>query len=214
MNTHSREVDLAVLTVLAGALFLCQAGLHTFAAAAPQTQTSNAAPESHSPLCAFVKKIVAAAPNEFAELKGEEDTVNGAVKDHTLFKGTLLPGPSSECTLLTRRKDGSNLLPPVYFCALGAPRTLADAKPVYEKDVAELRACFSKWKFTEKREGNELDRKEVWILSTQQPGLKLNLTLSDWGISLDPNSSEFRNPGVVVSLEVTDTAPAPGSARR
>ncbi|MBZ5703414.1 MAG: hypothetical protein LAN84_16395 [Acidobacteriia bacterium] len=182
--------------------------MHPLAASAPQAPKPGAAQGSDLSLCTFVKKIVAAAPGEFAELKGQEDTIGGAIKDHTLFQGTLLPGPSAECTLFIRRKDGSQILPPLYFCALGSPRPLADAKPLYEKDVAELRACFPSWPFTEKREGNESDRKEVWTLSTQQPGIRLNLTLSDWGIGLDPNSPDFRKPGVVVSLEVTDTAPA------
>ena len=189
-----------------------QAGAPQATAKPPQASKPAMAPAPDPPFCVFVKKIVAAAPGEFAQLKGQEDTLLGTVKDHTLFQGTLLPDPSSECTLFIRRKDGSKLLPPLYFCALVGPLTLADAKSDYEKDVAELRACLPQWQFTEKREGNESDRKEVWTLSTQPPGIKLELTLSDWGMVLDPSSPDFRKPGVVVSLKVTDTAPALNAA--
>ena len=68
-----------MLPILGGATLLCQAGWRAFAAATPQAQKQDAARKPDPPFCIFVRKVVAAAPSEFAEFKGEEDTINGAV---------------------------------------------------------------------------------------------------------------------------------------
>jgi hypothetical protein len=198
----------ALLPLLACAVLLGQAGLRAFAGAAPQAQKPAVVPGSESPFCSFVRKVVAAAPGEFAEFKGEEDTLNGAVTDHTIFKGTLVPDSTSDCSLFIRHKEDEKVIPPTYYCVLGPFRTVADATPVYEKDAAELRACFPEWQFTEKRGADKSAPTEVHTFSTRQPGMKIVFTLNDMGLSPSQGSPNSSQSGAVLSLQMTATAPA------
>jgi len=163
-----------------------------------------AAPAADSPFLAFMKKVLAAAPEEFAALKGEEDTTIS--KEHTSFQGTLIPEADSKCMLHTRR--GEELQgPPLYACQLHPPQTFDDAKLVYEKAAAELRAAFPNWKIEEKKTGDESKRQESWTLTAKQPGFTVLLNLYDWGNLSDALSGKpSGKPGVIVSLDVTDTA--------
>jgi len=201
MNIGLRKAALLSSLIVAGACTVLYAG----ASAAQITGKAAKAPDT--PFCAFVKKVIAAAPGEFAGLKGEEAELGK--KNHDMFKGTLTPGADSECRLHTRR--GEHLeLKPLYSCQLGPARTLDDAKPVYEKAAAELRAGFPKWKFEEKKEGDESKREESWTLSTEQAGFTVELNLFDWGNLGDLLSGKpSGKPGVLVTLAVTDTAPVP-----
>jgi len=197
MNIGLRKAALLSSLIVAGVGMVLYAG-------ASAAQTAGAAAET--PLCAFVKKAIAAAPDEFNALKGEEDSTLGK-DNHDMFKGTLTPDADSKCTLYARR--GKNMeLTPDYSCQLGPSLTLQDAKPVYEKAAAELRAAFPKWKFEEKREGDESKREESWTLTAKQPGFTVELNLADWGLLADLLSGKpSGQPGVMVNLKVTDTLP-------
>lgn len=197
MNIGLRNAALPISLIVAGACTVLYAG-----ASAAQS----AGKAADAPLITFVKKVIAAAPGEFAGLKGEEDTTLGK-DNHNMFKGTLAPGADSKCTLYVRR--GKNMeLTPDYNCHLGPTQTLQDAKPVYEKAAAELRAAFPKWKFKEERTGDESKREENWTLTAEQPGFTVELNLADWGLLADLLSGKpSGTPGVMVDLKVTDTLP-------
>ena len=166
---------------------------------------------SKSAMCAFVEKVVTAAPGEFNSFKGAQDPLLplGPGEKSTIFKGTLEAGPNTECKLYVRR--GSEMeLPPLYSCHLTPFTTLSDSKPVYEKAVAELRACFPNGNFEEQRKGDESKREEFWHLKLVQPGFEMRLELADIGRLADMfNRQPSGKPGVLVSLDITDTAPAP-----
>jgi hypothetical protein len=197
MNIGLRNAALPISLIVAGACTVLYAG-----ASAAQS----AGKAADAPLITFVKKVIAAAPGEFAGLKGEEDTTLGK-DNHNMFKGTLAPDGDSKCTLHTRRGDKMEN-PPLYSCQLGPSLTLGDAKPVYEKTAAELRAGFPNWKFEEKKEGDESKREESWTLSAEQAGFTVKLNLYDWGNLADMlNGKPSGEPGVMVHLEVTDTLP-------
>jgi len=200
MRRNSAGIALVMGIMLAGAGTLLSAG-----AGGPQT-TGKAAPPADTPLYAFVKKVIAAAPDEFAALKGEEDTLLGKDK-HIMFHGTLAPDGDSKCMLHTRRGDKMEN-PPLYSCQLGPAQTLDGAKPVYEKAAAELHAAFPKWKFKEEKTGDESKREESWTLTAEQAGFTVKLNLFDWGNLADLlNGKPSGDPGVMVHLEVSDTAP-------
>jgi len=164
-----------------------------------------AAPAADTPLLAFMKKVLAAAPDEFAAFRGEEDTTLGK-ENHNMFKGTLVPDSDSSCTLHTRRGEELEN-PPLYTCQLKRPQTFGEAKLVYENAAAELRAAFPHWKIEEKKKGDESKREESWTLTAKQPGFTVRLNLYDWGNLSDMLSGKpSGKPGVIVSLDVTDTA--------
>ncbi|MBZ5701828.1 MAG: hypothetical protein LAN84_08270 [Acidobacteriia bacterium] len=201
MNIALRKAALPISLLVAGVCTVMYAG-----ASAPQTAGQAAPAARNTPLCAFVKKVIAAAPEEFAPLQGEEDTLLGKDK-HNMFHGTLALDADSQCTLHTRR--GAQMEnPPLYSCQLGPYRMLPDAKPVYEKAAAELRAAFPKWKFVEKKEGEESKREESWKLTAEQAGFTAELSLYDWGNLAEMVSGESSGrPGVMVLLDVSDTLP-------
>ncbi|MBZ5527148.1 MAG: hypothetical protein LAN71_04490 [Acidobacteriia bacterium] len=200
MRRNAAGIVAALLAMLAGAATLLFAG-----AGGPQT-AGKAAPATDTPLIAFVKKVIAAVPGEFAALKGEEDTLLGK-DNHNMFHGTLAPDADSKCTLHTRRGDKMEN-PPLYSCQLGPSRNLQDSKPVYEEAAAELRAAFPKWKFKEKKTGDESKREESWTLTAEQAGFTVELNLYDWGNLADLLSGKpSGKPGVMVNLQVTDTLP-------
>ena len=200
MRRNSAGIALVMVVMLAGAGTLLFAG-----AGGPQT-AGNATAAADTPFIAFVKKVIATAPDEFAALKGEEDTLLGKDK-HIMFHGTLAPDGDSKCMLHTRRGDRMENTP-LYSCQLGPSLTLQDAKPVYEKAAAELRAGFPNWKFAEKKEGDESKREESWTLTAEQAGFTVELNLYDWGNLADLLSRKpSGKPGVMVELKVTDTAP-------
>ena len=186
------------------ALLAC-ASTRLFAGTNGLQAAGRAALAENTPLSAFVKKVIAAAPDEFALLKGSEDELGKT--NHEMFKGTLTPDALSACTLHTRRGRKMEL-PPLYSCRLGPSRTLADATPVYEKATADLRAAFPNWKFAEKKTGDESKREESWTLTAEQPGFTVKLNLFDWGRVADIfNKTPSSEPGVSVDLSVTDTLP-------
>jgi len=205
MKRIAAGIAVAMLVMLTGAGTLLVAG-----AGEPQT-TVQARAAADTPLIAFVKKVLAAAPGEFIALKGKEDTTLGE-KDHDMFKGTLAPAADSECMLYTRRGDNMEN-PPLYSCNLGPAQTMQNAKLLYEKTAAELRAAFPEWKFKEEKTGNEAKRKVSWKLTTQQPGFSLELDLDQW-TDFDNLVNELRKeakttakPDVNVGLRVTDALP-------
>lgn len=170
----------------------------------PQT-AGKSAPPADTPLIAFVKKVIAAAPGDFAAIQGNKDE-SEAGSTMGLFFGKVTPDADSKCTLFPRYSADR---PPVYSCKLGGRRTLQNAKPVYENAAAELRAEFPDWKFVEKRIGDESKRMESWQLYGQQAGFYLRLTLMDMGyIEAMGDEEALRKPGVQVALSVTPkTAP-------
>jgi len=200
MNIGLRNAALPISLIVAGACTVLYAG------ASASQSAGKAAKAADTPLTAFMKKVIAAAPGEFAGLKGEEDTTLGKDK-HNTYKGTLTPDANSECKLYTRR--GTKMEnPPLYSCRLGPSLTLQDAKPVYEKAAAELRAGFPNWKFEEKKKGDESKREESWTLSAEQADFTVELTLYDWGHLADLlNGKPSGEPGVMVHMDVTDTLP-------
>jgi hypothetical protein len=199
MRRNAARIAVVMLVMLAGAGATLAAG-----AGAAQT-AGQSAPPAETPFIAFVKKVLAAAPGEFSPLKGAEDDTLG--KDHTMFHGTLTPDAATTCKLFTRRGNKMEN-PPLYSCNLASSLALTDAKPVYEKAAADLRAAFPNWKFREEKSGDESKREEAWSLTAVQPGFTVALSLSDFGLLADLLSGKSSgNPGVFVTLDVTDTLP-------
>ncbi|MBZ5528899.1 MAG: hypothetical protein LAN71_13485 [Acidobacteriia bacterium] len=128
--------------------------------------------------------------------------------DHTIFKGTLAPDVYSDCDLFIRHKENEKVIPSTYYCVLGPYNTVADATLAYEKDMAELRACFPEWQFTEKNGAGGSDPTEVLVFSTRQPGFTMVFTLSDMRINSKPDEADSGKPRAVLSLRVTGTVPA------
>jgi len=210
MKSSPVRIALATIAMLAGAhtMLHAQTAKPAHRKSTPEKKTESA---PQTPFCAFVKKLVAAAPEEFNSFKGEQDTVLPVTPGEkpTIFKGTQSPDSDTVCTLYLRRGKKDEI-PPGYTCQLGPLRTLPDSKPVYENAAAELRACFPNGTFEEHREGEESKREEVWELSLQQPGFEVKLDLSDIGLIAELVSRQpSGKPGVDVELSVTDTAPAP-----
>jgi hypothetical protein len=196
-------------TGIAAVIFGLLAGASTLLCAstgAPQA-AGKPAPAADTPFIAFVKKVIAAAPGDFATIQGKKDE-SAAGQVMGLFLGKVTPDAESECLLFPRNGDKMEN-PPHYSCKLGGRRTLQNAKPVFENAVAELRAAFPDWKFAEKRNGDESKRTESWQLYGQQAGFSLRLTLLDMGyITAMGDEEALRKPGVEVALSVTPkTAP-------
>jgi hypothetical protein len=200
MRRNAAGIAIAMLVMLGGA------GTLLYAEAGGPQSPDKTAPPVDTPLIAFVKKAVAAAPGEFAALKGEEDTTLGK-DNHDMFKGTLAADADSKCTLFIRRGKRMELSPD-YNCQLGPTQTLQNAKPVYEKAAAELRAAFPKWKFKEEKAGDESKREEAWSLTAEQPGFTVELSLYDAGLLAELLSGKTSGqPGVLVELKLSDTLP-------
>ncbi|MBZ5527149.1 MAG: hypothetical protein LAN71_04495 [Acidobacteriia bacterium] len=170
-------------------------------AAAMAQQTK--APAADTPFSAFVKKLVAAAPGKLTSFRGAE-TENGK-EHHDKYQGTLTPDADTPCTLETWHMRGGRETPYSYDCDLGPRQNFEEARAVYEKTAAELRASFPQWEFKEKRLGNAAKRDEVWDLRAEQPGFAVGLNLKDDGALEDALSGKpSGKPGVVVQFWVVN----------
>lgn len=188
----------AVLTLCPGAGTLTAAG---------QT-VDKKAEATATPLCAFARKLAAAAGNnELMRFKGEE--TSEAKESHDEYTGTLVPEKESHCKLQTHRRRDGREIALSYGCVLGPRRIFAEATPIYERGAAELRACFPDWKFDEKRFDIENKGNKSGSLTTEQRGYELRWTLFDEGAMEDALEGKISGkPGVEVALTVFRMEPA------
>ena len=167
--------------------------------------SATAADTASRPLCDFVQKVLAARGSEFSTLKGEAQ--NPAVFKNEVFHGTLLPSPGTECTLFVRAKVGSAELEPKYSCTLAKARNFATAKPMFDRAVADLRACFAQANFDQSFDGDGRDPSDAidWTLTANGPGYRLELQMSNM-ISLIAGQlgQGLGDPEVEISIDVTD----------
>jgi len=196
MRKNMAGIAAVLLGVLAGAgTLLCAS------TGAPQT-AAKTAPAADTPFAAFVKKVVAGAPGNLASLKGAE-TEDGK-KHHDEYQGTVTPDADTPCRLSTQHMRDGREVPWLYDCNLGPRRSFEEAKPVYEKAAAELRASFPQWKFEESRLGDEAKRTELWDLHAERPGFTLRLEMRDHGAMEEWTSGQASGkPGVVVEFSVS-----------
>jgi hypothetical protein len=164
---------------------------------------SASAEAQDSALCAFVKRVLVDRPSEFSNLKGPRDESTGS---QTIFKGTAVPDGTTKCNLYVRRKSGSRILEPVYWCTkygLG----IQDAKALYTQYANELRSCFAGATITE-----ELPRAShrtltwKWMARTTEYAAELEVSDAEYIMQ----SLAERKPleqKMTVSVKVLDLSP-------
>ncbi len=165
---------------------------------------------AETPFCTFVKKVIAAAPTEFAECKGEEVPF-GELFDHSQFKGRLTLDKDMECKLIIRHTEQVPTqaepmeIQPQYICEFMPRRKFDLARPVYETAATDLRKCFPTLNFKEKKDGDEF-----WSMGADGPGFNLSLTLVALNPPRDPKPATPGQGIWGVILYIVDTAPAKG----
>ena len=171
--------------------------------------TAAAAESANRPLCDFVQKVLEARTTEFNTLKGEAR--NPRVFNNQVFWGTLLPGPGTECTLFIRTKVGRAELNPKYSCAIGSATDFAAANRLFQRNVADLRACYGQARFMNDYEGDGNDPTEPvnWNVTLDGPDFRLELQMSNRvalvAQAMGQGSSGM--PEITIELDVTDTSP-------
>src|SRR5690349_8326512 len=101
-----------------------------------------------TPLCRYLEKVFAEAPNDFEAFKGAETSTKGT------FVGTYKLDSSSDCKL-TRIDNGNS--PSEYRCTVGQAKYFFNAgRSAYDLSRENLRACLFGWVFQEKRRGGEM----------------------------------------------------------
>jgi len=168
---------------------------------------ASAAENANRPLCDFLQKVLAARGSEFSTLKGEAQ--NPAVFKNEVFHGTLLPPSGGECTLFVRSKVGSAELEPKYSCKIAAAPNFATAKPLFDRAVADLRACFAQANFDQSFDGDGRDPSDAidWTLTANGPGYRLELQMSNMiGLIAGQLGQGLGDPEVAITIDVTDTS--------
>jgi hypothetical protein len=167
-----------------------------------------AADNANRPLCDFVQKVLAARGSEFSTLKGEAQ--NPAVFKNEVFHGTMLPSPGAECTLFVRAKVGRAELEPKYSCTLAKAPNFATAKPMFDRAVADLRACFAQANFDQSFDGDGRDPSDSidWTLTANGPGYRLELQMSNMIALIAGQLGQGigGDPEVAITIDVTDTS--------
>nr|ALS92358.1 MetaGeneMark_Unknown Function [uncultured bacterium] len=180
-----------------------------FAASLLACGTAAAAENADRPLCDFVKKVLAAKVTEFNTLKGEAR--NPRVFHNEVFWGTLLPAQGSECTLFIRTKVGRAELDPKYSCTLGSANDFAAANRMFQRNVADLRACYGQARFMDDYDGDGRDPTEPvsWNVILEGPDFRLELQMSNQvalvAQTMGQGSTDM--PQIEITLDVTDTSP-------
>ena len=183
--------------------------LSFFAASLIACGTAAAAENADRPLCDFVKKVLAAKVSEFNTLKGEAR--NPRVFNNEVFWGTLLPSQGSECTLFIRTKVGRAELDPKYSCTLGQAADFAAANRMFQRNVADLRACYGQARFMDDYDGDGRDPTEPvnWNMTLEGPDFRLELQMSNQvalvAQTMGQGSTDM--PQIEITLDVTDTSP-------
>jgi hypothetical protein len=180
-----------------------------FAASLLACGTAAAAENADRPLCDFVKKVLAAKVTEFNTLKGEAR--NPRVFHNEVFWGTLLPAQGSECTLFIRTKVGRAELDPKYSCTLGSAADFAAANRMFQRNVADLRACYGQARFMDDYDGDGRDPTEPvnWNVVLEGPDFRLELQMSNQValVAQTMGQSSTGMPQIEITLDVTDTSP-------
>ena len=171
--------------------------------------TAAAAEGADRPLCDFVQKVLAAKVTEFNTLKGEAR--NPRVFKNELFRGTLLPSAGSECTLFIRTKVGRAELDPKYSCTIGTATDFAAANRLFQRNVADLRACYGQARFMDDYDGDGRDPTEPvnWNVMLEGADFRLELQMSNQValVAQAMGQSPTDMPEITITLDVTDTSP-------
>ena len=171
--------------------------------------TAAAAESANRPLCEFVQKVLAAKVTEFNTLKGEAR--NPRVFKNEVFWGTLLPASGGECTLFIRTKVGRAELDPKYSCSIGSATDFAAANRLFQRNVADLRACYGQARFMDDYDGDGRDPTEPvnWNVTLEGPDFRLELQMSNRvalvAQAMGQGSADM--PEITIELDVTDTSP-------
>ena len=180
-----------------------------FAASLIACGTAAAAETANRPLCDFVQKVLAAKVTEFNTLKGEAR--NPRVFHNEVFWGTLLPATGSECTLFIRTKVGRAELDPKYSCTLGSAADFAAANRMFQRNVADLRACYGQARFMDDYDGDGRDPTEPvnWNVTLEGPDFRLELQMSNQValVAQAMGQGAPDMPQIEITLDVTDTSP-------
>ena len=180
-----------------------------FAASLIACGTAAAAESADRPLCDFVQKVLAAKATEFNTLKGEAR--NPRVFKNEVFWGTLLPASGAECTLFIRTKVGRAELDPKYSCSIGSATDFAAANRLFQRNVADLRACYGQARFMDDYDGDGRDPTEPvnWNVMLEGPDFRLELQMSNQvalvAQAMGQGSPDM--PEITITLDVTDTSP-------
>jgi hypothetical protein len=159
-------------------------------------------------LCDFVMGVLEAKTAGFEPLKGEAQ--NPAVFHYEVFHGAVLPNPSANCTLFLKTRAGRVTLPPRYSCTIAQADEFADANRIFQRALAELKACLPRAAFGTMYDGDGRDLNDTfdWIASTDQPGYRIALEMSN-GLSAAAAALSQNNPNaprIAIDLDVTDTS--------
>lgn len=169
--------------------------------------TAAAAESAERPLCDFVQKVLAAKVTEFNTLKGEAR--NPRVFKNEVFWGTLLPSAGSECTLFIRTKVGRAELDPKYSCTLGSATDFTAANRLFQRNVADLRACYGQARYMDDYDGDGRDPREPvsWNVTLEGPDFRLELQMSNRVALVAQAMGSPDMPEITIELDVTDTSP-------
>jgi hypothetical protein len=183
------------------------AGLRPIVLAAAVAMSGPAAASGTS-LCDFVMGVLEAKSAGFEPLKGEAQ--NPAVFHYEVFHGAVLPNGNAICTLFLKTRAGRVTLPARYSCTIAQADEFADANRLFQRALAELKACLPRAAFGTKYDGDGRDPDGIfdWTAEADQPGYKLTLEMSN-GLQAaaaalaqnDPNA-----PRIAIDLDVTDTS--------
>lgn len=170
--------------------------------------SSSAMAAQDASLCDFVMGVLEAKSAGFEPLKGEAQ--NPAVFHYEVFHGAVLPNPNALCTLFLKTQAGRVTLPPRYSCTIAQANEFADANRIFQRALAELKACLPRAAFATMYDGDGKDPDDTfdWIAGSDQPGYKITLEMSN-GLAAaaaalsqnDPNA-----PRIAIDLDVTDTS--------
>lgn len=176
------------------------------AAVIANTAAAHAASASPSDLCVFLNQVVAARAGEFLSLKGEPDTRVEA--KYYRFHGTLASKPADDCTVSPRHEThdvGVAVAPSYYECVIASGAGFDALEAGYTAGLADIKACYPRWRYSERRLGERGDRTEDWELVGEGPRLQLRMVFFDHDV--------FRR-GDVPDLKLTVSVTGVGPARK
>jgi hypothetical protein len=156
-------------------------------------------------LCDFLKKTIAAAPDEFQSYSRDATADSGGLKH---IKGALPSVGIYDCTIFSRTAERGGLeREPNLSCQIGSgvsfatEADFAGPKRVFEQTAAELRACLPNVNFQDRIFGDAVHPQVNFFrtVDTDQPDYRVMLQLS-----IAPTSAR---PVILVGLTITDHLP-------
>jgi hypothetical protein len=156
-------------------------------------------------LCDFLKKAIAATPDEFQSYNRDATADIGGLKH---IKGALPSVGTYDCTIFSRTAERGGLeREPNLSCQVGSPVSFAtDAdfagpRRVFEQTAAELRACLPNLNFQDRTFGDAAHPQVNFFraMDADQPDYRVMLQLS-----IVPTAAR---PAILLGLTITDHLP-------